>query len=62
MKTLQKLIALAFLLIAVAACQDHRTPTPPCKVSFIDRGNGNKHTYTSVSYTHLDVYKRQVLI
>lgn len=46
MKTLQKLITLAFLLITVAACQDHRTPTPPCKVSVIDRGNGNKHTYT----------------
>jgi hypothetical protein len=46
MKTLQKLITLFFLLIAVAACRDHHTPTPPCKVSVIDRGNGNKHTYT----------------
>ena len=45
MKTLQSLFTVAFLLIAVAACKED-TPTPPCKVSVIDRGNGNKHTYT----------------
>jgi YD repeat-containing protein len=45
MKTLHKLLTLAFLLIAVTACKDE-TLTPPCKLSTIDRGNGNKHTYT----------------
>jgi YD repeat-containing protein len=45
MKTLHKLLTLAFLLIAVTACKDV-TPTPPCKLSAIDRGNANKHTYT----------------
>lgn len=45
MKTLHKLLTVALLLIAVTACKDE-TPTPPCKLSTIDRGNGNKHTYT----------------
>ena len=44
MKTQIKLLTLLVALLAFS-CKKVET-TPPCKVSTIDRGNGNKHTYT----------------
>lgn len=50
MKTpLFRLSTFALLLAVLSvtfSCQDHSTPTPPCKLSTIDRGNNNKHMYT----------------
>jgi YD repeat-containing protein len=50
MKTQLLRVSTFALLLAVFfvtfSCQDHRTPTPPCKLSTIDRGNGNNHAYT----------------
>ena len=38
---------LAVCLLTVSSCKkDEATPTPPCKLSTIDRGNSNKHVYT----------------
>ncbi len=45
MKTLHKFLTLALLVIAVTACKE-KPPTPPFKLSTIDRGNSNKHIYT----------------
>ena len=36
---------LAISLLTVWSCKKD-DPTPPCKLSAIDRGNGNKHAYT----------------
>jgi hypothetical protein len=38
---------LLFLLLAVSSCQkEDPVPADTCRLSVIDRGNGNKHTYT----------------
>ena len=46
MKILQKLLTVTLFLMVVTACKKQNDPTPPCKLSTIDRGNGNKHAYT----------------
>lgn len=51
MKTRFPLLSTLFclLLLSLLACQDHKidpTTSDTCKLSAIDRGNGNKHTYT----------------
>jgi hypothetical protein len=46
MKT-SKLLMLALLFLIFSCKKDEvTTPADTCKVSIIDRGNGNKHTYT----------------
>ena len=46
MKT-TKLLAIAFVLLIFSCKKDEvTTPADTCKVSMIDRGNNNKHTYT----------------
>ncbi|MFN8345971.1 MAG: hypothetical protein U0X91_13250 [Spirosomataceae bacterium] len=47
MKTQRPRFAVFLLMASVffVSCKEE-TPIPPCKVSVIDRGNGNKHTYT----------------
>lgn len=46
MKT-TKLLLIAFTLLIFSCKKDEvTTPEDTCKVSVIDRGNGNKHTYT----------------
>ena len=37
---------LAVCLLTVSSCKKDEDPEPPCKLSAIDRGNGNKHAYT----------------
>ncbi len=39
-------LLLGLLVFASSCVNDHRAPTPPCKLSAIDRGNANTHTYT----------------
>lgn len=47
MKTTQSiLIVISFFFIAISCKKEEATPTETCKVSIIDRGNGNRHTYT----------------
>lgn len=46
MKILQKILTVALFLIAFTACKKDEPVAPPCKLSTIDRGNGNKHAYT----------------
>ena len=46
MKTTKLLIIAISLLIFSCKKDEVTTPADTCKVSIIDRGNGNKHTYT----------------
>ncbi len=38
-------LTVSLFVFALIGCQKN-DPTPPCKLSTIDRGNGNKHAYT----------------
>jgi len=49
---------LVMSLVFLSSCKKD-DPTPPCKLSTIDRGNGNKHTYTYDANGKITQMKRE---
>ena len=45
-RTLRNFIAFVLVLGVAWSCKKNDVPAETCKLSTIDRGNGNKHTYT----------------